>query len=55
MDRSQSVVTPERFAKGMTFEQYLRFIATPENPLENIRTLRQVKFVMKDGKVVKRE
>ena len=31
MDRTQSVVTPERFAKGMTFEQYLRFIATPEN------------------------
>jgi len=31
VDRTQSVVTPERFAKGMTFEQYLRFIATPEN------------------------
>jgi hypothetical protein len=26
-----SVVTPERFAKGMTFEQYLRYIATPES------------------------
>ena len=24
-------VTPERFAKGMTFEQYVRFIGTPEN------------------------
>ncbi len=26
-----SVVTPERFAKGMTFEQYVAYIATPEN------------------------
>jgi imidazolonepropionase-like amidohydrolase len=28
-------------------------IATPANPLENIQALRQVKFVMKNGKVVK--
>lgn len=28
-------------------------IATPENPLENILTLKQVSFVMKDGKVFK--
>lgn len=28
-------------------------IATPENPLENIHTLRQVHFVMKDGTVIK--
>jgi imidazolonepropionase-like amidohydrolase len=28
-------------------------IATPENPLDNIQTLKQVSFVMKDGKVVK--
>jgi imidazolonepropionase-like amidohydrolase len=28
-------------------------IATPENPLDNILTLKQVSFVMKDGKVVK--
>ena len=28
-------------------------IAVPENPLENIKTLRDVKFVMKDGKVYK--
>jgi len=28
-------------------------IAVPENPLENILTLRDVKFVMKDGKVYK--
>jgi Thioredoxin len=26
-----SVVTPARFASGMTFEQYLTFIGTPEN------------------------
>lgn len=29
-------------------------IATPENPLENLLTLKQVSFVMKDGKVFKR-
>lgn len=28
-------------------------IAVPENPLENILTLREVKFVMKDGKIYK--
>jgi imidazolonepropionase-like amidohydrolase len=28
-------------------------IATPENPLDNILTLKQVSFVMKDGKVLK--
>ncbi len=31
MDRKKSVVTPERFAKGMTFEQYVKFVGTPEN------------------------
>jgi imidazolonepropionase-like amidohydrolase len=30
-------------------------VAAGENPLENIRTLEQVKFVMKDGRVVKNE
>ncbi len=29
-------------------------IATPENPLEDIKTLRRVHFVMKDGRVIKR-
>jgi hypothetical protein len=28
---AKTVVTPERFAQGMTFEQYIRYIATPEN------------------------
>jgi hypothetical protein len=28
---TSSVVTPERFASGMTFEQWLAWIATPEN------------------------
>ena len=28
-------------------------IATPANPLENIQTLRQVQFVMKDGTIIK--
>jgi len=31
MDRKKSVVTPQRFASGLTFEQYLTMIATPEN------------------------
>ena len=31
MARTASVVTPERFASGMTFEQYVTYIATPEN------------------------
>ena len=31
MDRSKSVVTPERYKSGRTFEQYLAFIGTPEN------------------------
>ena len=35
--------------KGMAAD----IIATPANPLENIQALRQVSFVMKDGKVVK--
>jgi imidazolonepropionase-like amidohydrolase len=30
-------------------------IATPENPLENIQVLRKVMFVMKDGRVVRRQ
>ena len=28
-------------------------IATPENPLDNILTLKDVRFVMKDGEVFK--
>ena len=31
MNRTSSVVTPERFARGMTFEAYVRYVATPEN------------------------
>jgi imidazolonepropionase-like amidohydrolase len=30
-------------------------IATPENPLDNIQTLKHVAFVMKDGKVFKQQ
>lgn len=29
-------------------------IATPENPLEDIRALKKASFVMKDGKVFKK-
>ena len=28
---ARGVVTPERFARGMSIEQYLDFIGTPEN------------------------
>jgi Thioredoxin len=28
---SQSVVTAERFAKGMTFDEYAKYVGTPEN------------------------
>src|SRR5262244_1212801 len=31
MERKTSVVTPERFASGMTFEQYIAYVGTPEN------------------------
>ena len=31
MERKQSVVTPERFASGTTFEQYVRYVGSPEN------------------------
>ena len=31
MERKTSVVTPERFASGMTFEQYLAYVGAPEN------------------------
>ncbi len=31
MDRNKSVVRPERFASGMTFDRYPAYIATPEN------------------------
>jgi imidazolonepropionase-like amidohydrolase len=30
-------------------------IATPENPLDNIQTLKRVMFVMKDGAVVRND
>ncbi len=28
---SQSVVTPARYAKGMTFDEYVKYVGTPEN------------------------
>ena len=31
MDRKKSVVTPERYAKGMTFDEYVKFVATADN------------------------
>ena len=31
MDRTKTVVTPERYASGMTFAEYLDYVASPEN------------------------
>jgi hypothetical protein len=31
MDRTKSVVTAERFAKGMTFDEYVKFTGSPDN------------------------
>jgi hypothetical protein len=31
VDRRKSVVTPERFAKGMTFDEYVKSVGTPDN------------------------
>src|SRR2546425_11792574 len=31
MERKNSVVTPERFATGMTFDQYVAYVGTPES------------------------
>jgi hypothetical protein len=31
VDRTTTVVTPERYASGMTFEEYLAYVASPEN------------------------
>ena len=28
---SPSIVTPERFAQGMTFDEYVRYVGSPEN------------------------
>jgi hypothetical protein len=28
---ARTVVTPDRFAKGMTFDEYVRYVASPEN------------------------
>ena len=28
---AKSVVTPERFAKGMTFDEYVKYAGSPEN------------------------
>ncbi|MCH7754291.1 amidohydrolase family protein, partial [candidate division KSB1 bacterium] len=33
--------------------QFADIIATPENPLENIETLKKVHFVLKEGSVIK--
>ena len=44
VEKARGAIKPGLFAD---------IIATPENPLENILTLKQVSFVMKNGKVFK--
>ena len=44
VEKSRGAIKPGLFAD---------IIATPENPLDNINTLKQVNFVMKNGKVFK--
>ena len=46
VDKQRGSIKPGMFAD---------IIATPENPLDNIQTLKKVSFVMKNGKVVKNE
>lgn len=31
MDRTKSIVTADRFAKGLTFDEYVKMVGTPEN------------------------
>ena len=31
VERKSSVVTPERFASGMSFEQWVAYVGSPEN------------------------
>jgi imidazolonepropionase-like amidohydrolase len=43
----------ERARGAISAGQFADIIATPENPLDNMATLKQVNFVMKNGKVFK--
>ena len=43
----------EKARGAIKMGQFADIIATPENPLDNIATLKQVNFVMKNGKVFK--
>jgi imidazolonepropionase-like amidohydrolase len=43
----------ERGRGAISAGQFADIIATPDNPLDNISTLKQVNFVMKNGKVFK--
>jgi len=40
--------------RTLTVGQFADLIATPDNPLTNIQTLKQVSFEMKNGKVIQR-
>jgi len=43
----------ERARGAISAGQFADIIATPDNPLDQISTLKQVNFVMKNGKVFK--
>jgi imidazolonepropionase-like amidohydrolase len=45
----------EKQRGALALGMYADIIAVPENPLDNIQTLKQVSFVMKNGKVYKPE
>jgi imidazolonepropionase-like amidohydrolase len=44
VDKERGSITP-----GMAAD----ILATPENPLDSIQTLKRVNFVMKDGQIIK--
>jgi imidazolonepropionase-like amidohydrolase len=46
VDKQRGAIKPGMFAD---------IVATPANPLDDIQTLKQVSFVMKNGKVIKRD
>ncbi len=48
-----SLLGIEKERGGLAPGMYADIIAVPENPLDNIQTLKQVSFVMKNGKVYK--
>ena len=50
-----NLVGVERQRGAIKAGMYADIIATPENPLDNINTLKKVLFVMKNGKVIRQD